>query len=90
MILYGFLYECVVEDEYQEAGCASASTEVWATKEQARAAMLASANAEITDWNEQEGEGGGDGIEALMHCEDHIWVEELGSYWTLFETELKS
>lgn len=84
MKVYGFLYENVLEDEYQEAGCASASTELWKTKDEARVAMLASANAEIADHNAEESED----IDPLMHCEDHIWIEELESYWTLFEAEL--
>lgn len=85
MKVFGFLYESVIEDCQQEAGCASASTELYNTKDEARAAMLQSVNNEISDWNAEENED----IDAITHCDDLIWVEELNGYWSLFEAELK-
>lgn len=84
MKVFGFIYEFVSTEEPAEAGCASASTQVWKTKEEARAAMLSSANAEIAEYNREEGED----FPHFAHCEDHIWVEALEGYWTLFEAEL--
>ncbi len=84
--LYGFIYEYVELEDSAKPGCASASDKIWPTKEEARAAMLASANAELKDHCEEDGID----YEPVRHCEDHIYLEYCDGYWTLFSTELAS